>query len=88
MKQIKAVKGHTYGGKFRKPGEVYSASDSDAKLMVLIKNSAYYEAPAEIPAPVQPVLVPESVAKAPDAPRQKRPYVRRNYNRKDMRAEK
>jgi hypothetical protein len=41
MKQLTAIKGHTYGGKFHRPGDVYEARESDANLMVLVKNSEY-----------------------------------------------
>jgi hypothetical protein len=80
MRQVRAVKAHTYGNKFRKVGDVYTATDRDANLMVLVKNSEYH---AE--EPVAPVVV------APE-PKPKRPYVRRDmsagkvggYNRKDL----
>lgn len=45
---LKALKGHSYGGKFRNPGDVYEASRTDANLMVLLKHSEYYIAPAPV----------------------------------------
>lgn len=90
MKQLKALKPHTFGGKFRKVGEVYeSKSDSDANVMVLLKNSEYYVESA----PVAPPEVPETKTAEP---KPRRPYVRKNqtaskpagnYSRKDMKAE-
>lgn len=82
MKTLKALKGHTYANKFRKPGDLYNASDSDANLMVLVKNSEYFTAE----------IVPEVPKPEPKA---KRTYTRRNlqagkptgYSTKDMKAE-
>jgi len=82
MKQLKALKGHSYAHRFKKPGDVYMANDRDANLMVLLKNSEYFT--AEIAAEV---FKPEPPAK--------RPYVRRNlqadkpagYTTKEMKAE-
>lgn len=82
MKQLKALKGHSYANKFRKPGDLYNASDADANLMVLLKNSEYFTAEIVVDVPK-----PE--------PKAKRPYVRRNlqadkptgYTTKDMKAE-
>ena len=91
MKLLRALKPHTFGQKFRKPGEVYeSKSDSDANIMVLLKNSEYFVESA----PVAPPEVPEVMDEKP-APKPKRPYVRRDqsagktsgYNRKDMKAD-
>jgi hypothetical protein len=83
MRQVKAIKAHTYGNKFRKVGDTYTATDRDANLMVLVKNSEYHTAEPE---PVAPVV---------EAPKPKRPYVRRDlsagkvsgYNRKDLSAD-
>jgi hypothetical protein len=61
---LKALKGHSYGGKFRNPGDVYEATRTDANLMVLLKHSEYYVAPA----PTAPAATE----------RPKRPYTRRN----------
>lgn len=81
MRQVKAIKAHTYGNKFRKVGDTYTATDQDAKLMVLVKNSEYHTEEVEAPVVV--------------APKPKRPYVRRDlsagkvggYNRKDLSAD-
>jgi hypothetical protein len=83
MKTLKAIKGHSYGGLFRKPGDTYRALDSHANLMVLVKNSVYHEH--------------EPVAAEPpaEAPKAKRPYTRKNlsankpagYSTKDMAAD-
>jgi len=81
MKTLKALKGHTYANKFQKVGDIYSASDADANLMVLLKNSEYFTA--------------EIVVEAPKVePKVKRPYVWRNlqsgnpagYSTKEMKA--
>jgi len=81
MKQLRALKGHTYANKFQKPGDLYKASDSDANLMVILKNSEYF--------------TPEIVVEVPKPePKAKRPYVRRSlqadkpagYSTKDMKA--
>lgn len=69
MKQLQALIGHTYGPKFRNPGDVYEASDQDAKLMVLLKRSIYYEAP------VVPVAAPVVEA---EEQKPKRTYTRRS----------
>lgn len=85
MRQVRAIKAHTYGNKFRKVGDVYTATDRDANLMVLVKNSEYH---AGTPMP-EPSVVLEV------EPKPKRPYVRRDlsagkvggYNRKDLSAD-
>jgi len=85
MKQLRALKGHTYANKFQKPGDLYKASDSDANLMVILKNSEYFTVVEA------PKVVPKTEA---SADRVKRPYVRRNlqadkpagYSTKDMKA--
>ena len=66
---LKAVKGHTYGAKFRKPGDIYEANRTDANLMVLLKNSEYYSPPVAVVA-----KAPEKVE--PNKPR--RASTRRN----------
>lgn len=89
MKQLRALKGHTYASKFQKPGDTYDARDSDANLMVLLKNSEYFT--PEIAVEV-PKVVPKTEA---SAERVKRPYVKRNlqadnpagYSTKDLKAE-
>jgi pyruvate/2-oxoglutarate dehydrogenase complex dihydrolipoamide acyltransferase (E2) component len=45
MKTLKALKGHSYGGKFRPAGSTYDASSRDANLLVLVKNAEYHSAP-------------------------------------------
>jgi hypothetical protein len=81
MKQLRALKGHSYANKFQKVGAIYNASDSDANLMVLLKNSEYFTAEVVVEIPKE-------------EPKAKRPYVRRNlqadrpsgYTTKDMKA--
>ncbi len=89
MKQLRALKGHSYANKFQKPGDTYDARDADANLMVLLKNSEYFTAEVATEAPKE-VLQTEI-----GADRVKRPYVRRNmqadkpvgYSTKDMKAD-
>lgn len=56
MKTLKALKGHSYANKFQTVGAIYNASDADANLMVLLKNSEYFTAPAEVPKARRPYV--------------------------------
>jgi pyruvate/2-oxoglutarate dehydrogenase complex dihydrolipoamide acyltransferase (E2) component len=51
MKTLKALKGHSYGGKFRPAGSIYNASSRDANLLVLVKTAEYHSAPEVVTAP-------------------------------------
>jgi hypothetical protein len=66
MKTLKAIKGHSYGGKFHKVGDTYNAKDSDANLLVIVKNSVYH---------AETVAVVETKAMTAEKPK-------RAYNRK------
>ena len=76
MKQLKAIKGHTYGNKFRKVGDVYEATEANANLMVLLKNSEYYVEPVVVPKPKRSYVRKDQTAGKPGG-----------YNRKDLKAE-
>ena len=78
MKQLKSIRLHPYGGKYRKPGDIYEAIDRDANLMVIVKNSEYYVEP-----PVVEVKPKRTYTRKP----QTETTTNRIYNRKDMKAE-
>ena len=77
MKQLTSIRLHPYGGEYRKIGDVYSATDRDANLMVIVKNSEYYVEPEVIPDPPKRAYVRKTPATG----------TKRTYNRKDMQAE-
>lgn len=96
MQQLRALKGHTYAQKFHHPGEIYCASDSDARLLVLVKQAEYYTPPVAAPAKIEkPEAKDESLETKAIDPKPKRPYVRRSlaaakpsgYDTKDMKTE-
>lgn len=60
MKTLKALKGHSYGGKFRPAGSIYDASSRDANLLVLVKNAEYFSAPEVVTPPVSVKVDEES----------------------------
>lgn len=65
MPRIYSIKGHYYAGKWRKPGESYNASPTDALIMRALKNAADEPASAVVaPAPVVP---PVAAVKPPVA---------------------
>lgn len=72
MKMLRALKGHSYAGEFRKPGAIYKAANRDAKVLTAIGRSEIYVEP--------PKPAPKAAPKAKAAPK-------RTYQRKDMKAE-
>jgi hypothetical protein len=79
MKLIKATKGHSYAGKYRKAGAVYKASNSDAKVLIAIRKAVIYVAP--------PVVEPPKRRGRPRKTETTEEAPKRTYRRRDMQAE-
>ena len=77
MKMIKAKKGHSYAGTYRKKGTVYKAKDRDAKVLIAVRVAEPYVEPPPKPAPKRRGRPPGSTTTR----------TRRTYQRKDMQAE-
>ena len=80
MKQLKSTKGHSYAGKFRKAGEIYKATDRDAKVLIAVRRAEIY---------VPPPVVAETPKKRgrPRKVEAETEKTKRTYRRKDMQAE-
>ena len=80
MKSIKAKKGHSYAGVYRKAGTVYKAKDRDAKVLIAVRAAEPYVEPP----PPPPKAAPKRRGRPPGSTTTR---TRRTYQRKDMQAE-
>jgi len=74
--QLKSIRRHPYGGKYRNPGDIYEARDSHAKALIYCNRAEKYAAPAPKPEPkAEPAkdVVESKAMTADDKPRRGRP---------------
>lgn len=85
MLTITAIRPHVYAGKQRRVGEVYMATERDAKILIGMHNARMSAVAVEDDPTTTPVETASVAAEVEISPRTGKP--KRGYKRRDMKAE-
>lgn len=89
MPRLTTLKLTTYAGKTYHEGDEFDATDADAKVLIAVEHAKLAPTPSKPPAPASADPAPrkEAAPTGGDAP-VSAPHNKRQYKRRDLRAEK